>query len=52
MLMIQRGLIRSLGIGREGPQEEVASGNGKQSRTGLVEKLHAPRVHGIMGEKV
>ena len=36
----------------EGPQEQVAPGNGKQSGTGLAEKLDVSRAHGIMGQKI
>ena len=52
MIFIQRDLIRSLQRSRVEPQEEVPGGNGKQSRTGLTEKLNASRVHGIMGQKI
>ena len=38
--------------GGPGRTEEVALGNGEQSRTGLAKKLNTPGVHGIMGQKI
>ena len=36
----------------EGAVGGVCQGYGKQSRTGLAEKLNVSRAHGIMGEKI
>lgn len=47
-----RDKIRSLRGSREGPQEEVSRGDGKQPRTGLAEKMSTSGAQGISGGKI
>ena len=49
LILIQRGLVSSLGRSREGPKEEAMVNN---LGWDWLRKLIAPRAHGIMGKKI